>query len=57
MLLMGGSTGMNVLSDCWLLDVNRGIGEKVRKTREGEIVRIDAFPLICCRRSCLMVRH
>ena len=32
---MGGFGG-KVLSDCWLLDVKRGIGE-VRKKREGEI--------------------
>ena len=36
-LLMGGSGDGKVLSDCWLLDVKRGIGEKVRKKREGEI--------------------
>ena len=35
-LLMGGF-GVKVLSDCWLLDVKRGIGEKVSKEREGEI--------------------
>ena len=34
---MGGCSDGKVLSDCWLLDVNRGIGEKVRKKREGEI--------------------
>ena len=34
---MGGFSGLKVLSDCWLLDVNRGIGEKVRKKREIEI--------------------
>ena len=34
---MGGSGDGKVLSDCWLLDVKRGIGEKVRKKREGEI--------------------
>ena len=33
---MGGYDG-NVVSDCWLLDVKRGIGEKVRKERQGEI--------------------
>ena len=33
---MGGNGGV-VLSDCWLLDVKRGIGEKVRKMREIEI--------------------
>ena len=36
-LLVGGNGGVVVLSDCWLLDVKRGIGEKVRKKREGEI--------------------
>ena len=36
-LLMGGYGSDGVLSDCWLLDVMRGIGEKVRKKREGEI--------------------
>ena len=37
-LLLGGVTGgYVVLSDCWLLDVIRGIGEKVRKKREGEL--------------------
>ena len=37
-LLLGGNNGHDgVLSDCWLLDVNKGIGEKVRKKREGEI--------------------
>ena len=36
-LLMGGSGDRKVLSDCWLLDVKRGTGEKVRKNREGEI--------------------
>ena len=37
-LLVGGNGGGGVvLSDCWLLDVKRGIGEKVRKKREGEI--------------------
>ena len=34
---MGGFRDGKVLSDCWLLDVNRGIGEKVRKKREIEI--------------------
>ena len=33
-LLMGGDGNDGVLSDCWLLDVNQGIGEKVRKERE-----------------------
>ena len=56
-LLMGGFSDEKVLSDCWLLDVKRGNGEKVRKKRERNTVRIDAFPLICCHRSCLMVRH
>ena len=33
---MGGyGSGGKILSDCWLLDVKRGIGEKVRKNREG----------------------
>ena len=36
-LLMGGNGDKGVMSDCWLLDVNRGIGEKVRKKREGQI--------------------
>ena len=35
-LLMGGNGDAGVLSDCWLLDVKRGIGE-VRKKREGAI--------------------
>ena len=34
---MGGYGNDGVLSDCWLLDVIRGIGEKVRKKREGEM--------------------
>ena len=35
---MGGyDGGVVVLSDCWLLDVKRGIGEKVRRKREGEM--------------------
>ena len=55
---MGGNGDKGVLSDSWLLDVKRGIGEKVRKKRERKnTVRIDAFPLICCHRSCLMVGH
>ena len=33
-LLLGGHNDTEVLSDCWVLDVLRGIGEKVRK--EGE---------------------
>ena len=36
-LLMRGFSDGKVLSDCWLLDVKRGIGEKVRKMREIEI--------------------
>ena len=28
-LLLGGCNGSKDLSDCWLLDVVRGIGEKV----------------------------
>ena len=56
-LLMGGCSDMYVLSDCWLLDVIRGIGEKVRKKRGRNTVRIDAFPMICCCRSWLMARH
>ena len=35
-LLMGGFSDGIFLSDCWLLDVKRGIGE-VRKKREEEI--------------------
>ena len=31
---MGGDSDDGVLSDCWLLDVKTGIGEKVRKKRE-----------------------
>ena len=34
---MGGYSDDGVLSDCWLLDVMRGIGEKVRRKREGEM--------------------
>ena len=30
-LLLGGGDGLDVVSDCWLLDVARGIGEKVRR--------------------------
>ena len=36
-LLMGGFSDTQVLSDCWLLDVLRGVGEEVRKKREGEM--------------------
>ena len=54
-LLLGGhSRSGKVLSDCWLLDVLRGIGEKVRKKSEGEM---QLESMICCPRSCLMVRH
>ena len=34
---MGGYGERGILSDCWLLDVIRGIGEKVRNKKEGEM--------------------
>ena len=51
-LLMGGyGSDQEILRDCWLLDVIRGIGEPVRKKREGEmLLEFDACPLICCCR-------
>ena len=39
-LLLGGSGDDGVLSDCWLLDVMRGIG-KVRKRTKGNAVTIN----------------
>ena len=58
-LLLGGYGERGILNDCWLLDVIRGIGEKVRKKKEGKMyaVRMDDFPLICCHRSNLTERH
>jgi hypothetical protein len=35
-LLMGGYGSDGVLDDCWLLDVNRGVAEKVRKKDDRE---------------------
>ena len=36
-LLLGGSSGREAVSDCWLLDVNRGIGDRVRNKADGEM--------------------
>ena len=57
-LLLGGHGARDILSDCWLLDVMRGIGEKVRKRREGEM-QLEMMIGHCSvtHRSRLMVSH
>ena len=40
MLLLGGYGDESVLSDCWLLDVMRGIGEKVRNRKGRNSIRL-----------------